>query len=180
MNFLAACLLGTLTACGATRQEASPQAAARKPNELVAGKLVHVAPMPASLDQWIIDFLRRWGKYKLTGDPEGVDLVIRAQMPQKDTEYQVRGGVPRPRKEKEEPPVLSISVIDWVTNETLWRAEVLDKKQKKDEPEPPSGPVTHIFARGMTPDQLALKVTRKLQDYVTQLEKPGSENKTQQ
>ena len=180
MKFLAACLLVILTASGATGQGVSPQAAAKRPNELVAGKLVHVEPMPGNLDQWIIDFLRRWGKYKLTGDPEGVDLVIRARMPQKETEYKMREGVPRPRKEKEEPPVLSISVIDWVTSQTLWQAEILDKKQKKDEPEPPSGPLTRIYARGMTSDQLAIKVTRKLQDYVTELEKSGSENKSQQ
>lgn len=180
MKFVAAYWLMILTACAAAGQETSPPAAATRPNELVAGKLVHVAPMPGNIDQWMIDFLRRWGKYKLTGDPEGVDLVIRAKVPQRETEYREREGVPRPRKEKEEPPVLSISVIDWVTNETLWRAEILDKKQKKDEPEPPSGPQTRIYARGMTSDQLAMKVTRKLQDYVTELEKSGRENKSQQ
>ena len=47
------------------------QTPAEKPNELVVGKLVYVAPMPDDLDQWIIDFLRHWGKYKVTGNPEG-------------------------------------------------------------------------------------------------------------
>ena len=36
------------------------QTPSEKPNELVVGKLVYVAPMPDDLDQWIIDFLRHW------------------------------------------------------------------------------------------------------------------------
>ena len=168
-----------LAAAPALGQEAPP----KKLNELVAGKLVYVAPMPSNLDQWILDFLRRWGKYKVTGDPEGVDLVIKANKPEKDTELVMRGGVPQPRderrrlpapvprKEHQEVPVISISVINWVTNAPLWHADILDRKQKKDEPDPASGPHTKIFARGMTPDQLAMKVTRTLQAYVGELEK---------
>lgn len=176
-------LILMLVALPAAGQQSSP----KKPNELVVGKLVHVEPMPANLDQWMLEFLRRWGKYKLTGDPEGVDLVIRADKPEKPTEYEMRGGVPQPRgegrrfplpkRERQEPPAISISVIDWVTGEFLWHADILDRKPKKDEPEAPAGPRTRIFARGLTPDQLALKVTTKLREYVTELEK--AEQKTE-
>jgi hypothetical protein len=167
-------------------QGAAQQASPKKPNELVTGKLVYVAPMPDNLDQWILDFLRRWGKYKVTGDPEGVDLVIKAYNPEKETELEMRGGVPQPRREgrrlpvpiprkqREELPAVSISVIDWVTNEPLWHADILDRKQKKDEPDPPAGPHTKIFARGMMPDQLAQKVTTRLREYVTQLEQAAT------
>jgi len=177
------CLVLILAAVPAFGQ----QAATNKPNELLVGKLIYVAPMPAGLDQWIMDFLRRWGKYKVTGDPEGVDLVIKAYNPEKALELEKRGGVPQPRgegrrlpvpvprKERQELPAISISVIDWVTDEPLWHADILDRKQKKDEENPPAGPRTKIYARGMTPDQLAQKVTARLREYVTELEKAGGE-----
>jgi len=162
------------------------QTTPKKPNELLAGKLIYVAPMPDNLDQWLSDFLRRWGKYKVTGNPEGVDMVLQAVNPaEKEAEWEKRGGVvqpkgqgsrlpaPIPRRERQEVPVVSINVIDWVTSERIWHAEVLNRKQKKDEPDPPAGPETTIFARGMTPDQIAMKVTRILQAYVAELEKTG-------
>jgi hypothetical protein len=170
---------------------AAQQASPKKPNELVAGKLVYVAPMPANLDQWILDFLRRWGKYKVTGDPEGVDMVVKAYNPEKEMQLEMRGGVPQPRgeprklpvpiprKQREELPAVSISVIDWVTNESLWHADILDRKQKKDEPDPPPGPHTKIFGRGMTPDQLAQKITTRLREYVTQLEQAQTSGQEQ-
>jgi hypothetical protein len=166
------------------------QAAPKKVNELVAGKVIYVAPMPDNLDQWISDFLQRWGKYKVTGNPEGVDLVLQAVNPgDKETEWEKRGGVvqpkgqgsrlpaPIPRRERKEVPVVSIDVINWVTSERIWHAEVLNRKQKKDEPDPPAGPETTIFAGGMTADQIAMKVTRILQAYVAELEKSGGGEK---
>ena len=50
-------------------------------NELVAAKWIYVGPMPEDYETWIIEFLRQWGKYKVTGDPEGVDLVWQANIP---------------------------------------------------------------------------------------------------
>lgn len=160
------------------------QAAPRKVNELIAGKLIYVAPMPNNLDQWIMDFLRRWGKYNVTGNPEGVDLVLRAVEPNKQMELENRQGVPQPKGEgsrlpapfprrgkKEDLPVVSIDVIDWVRNQRIWHADILNRKQKKDEPAPPAGPETTIFAQGMTADAIAMRVTRTLQAYVGELEK---------
>jgi hypothetical protein len=163
------------------------QAGAKEVNELIAGKLIYVAPMPNNIDQWITDFLRRWGKYKVTGNPEGVDLVLKAIEPNKETEWEKHQGIPQPkgtgsrlpapfprRGKKEDLPVVSVEVVDWVRNQRIWRADVLDRKQKKDEPEPPAGPETTIFAHGMTPDAIAMKVTRTLQAYVAELEKTGT------
>jgi len=159
------------------------QSAPGKPNELLAARLVYVAPMPAGIDQWIQENLQRWGKYQVTANPEGVDLVVRAIKPEKEQELEMRGGVPQPkgtgrrlpvplpRRGRQELPVISFSVLDWVTNQELWHADVLDRKQKKDEPDPPAGPLTRIYARGFTSDQLAMKVTTKLREYVRGLEK---------
>lgn len=152
---------------------AGQQSASTKPSKLVAGKLAHVEPMPANLDQWILEYLRRWGKYRVTGDPEGVDLIVRANAPERQTQYKTRAGVPQPRETKD-PVVLSLTVIDWVTSEILWHADLLDRKPKKDEPEPPVGPQTRIFVRGLTADQIADKFTAKLREYVNELEKAGS------
>jgi len=174
----------------ATTPGFAQQAPAEKVNELVAGKLIYVAPMPDDLDQWILDFMRRWGKYKATGNPEGVDLVMKAFTTEKETEWQMRDGVPQPREERrrfpvpgkgrKELPVISVSVIDWVTDRPLWHADILNRKQKKDELDPPAGPHTQIFARDMTPDQLAQKLTARLREYVTELEKnPGGKQKSE-
>jgi hypothetical protein len=152
------------------------QAPSEKPNELVVGKLIYVAPMPDGLDQWIIDFMRRWGKYKVTSNPEGVDLVIQATNPEKDLGLVTRAGTAVPRGADRPPspihkgkhdelPASSISVIAWVTNQPVWNADILDRKQKKDEADLPAGPQTKIFARAMTSDQLAQKVIAKLKEY---------------
>ena len=161
------------------------QAPAEKPNELVVGKLIYVASMPDGLDQWIIDFLRGWGKYKVTSDPEGVDLVIQATNPEKELQLETRAGTAQPRGADRPPspihkgkhdelPAISISVIDWVTNQPVWYADILNRKQKKDEATPPAGPQTKIFARAMTSDQLAQKVIAKLREYEEALEKSAS------
>jgi hypothetical protein len=176
------CALLMLAALPALGQQTAP----KKQNELVVGKLVYVAPMPDGVDQWMIDFLRRWGRYKVTGDPEGVDLVIRPNKAEKDMDLETRGGVAQPRGEGPRSPipfpkrshnksdVISITAVDWVTNQTLWRAEILDRKPKKDEPDAPAGPHTQIFARDLSADQLAQKLTARLRQYVEELEKAGS------
>ncbi len=162
-----------------------PETQPAKPSKLVAAKLVHVEPMPANLDQWILEYLRAWGKFKLTGDAEGVDLVIRANAREKPTEYEIREGVPQPRgegrrlplpkRERRETPVLSVRVVDWVTNQTLWHVDLLDRKRGKDEAERPPGAHALIFARGMTSDQIAQKLVAKLREYVGELEKGSAE-----
>ena len=145
------------------------------PNRLLVGKLLYVAPMEGGMDGWLIEDLRQWGKYKVTGNSEGVDLVLKSYKPEKDMEWENRAGVPVPKGEgkrrKGELPAVSFAVIDWVTGEPLWQTEVLNHKQKKDEPDPPAGPRTQIFARDLTPDQIAQRVTTKLRQYVAELEK---------
>jgi hypothetical protein len=161
------------------------QAPAEKPNQLVKGKLIYVAPMSDGLDQWLIDFLRRWGKYKVTNNPEGVDLVIQAENPDKDLRLQTRAGtaeprgadrppLPFPRRKHGDLPAISISVVDWVTGQSVWEADILNRNPKKDEAAPPAGPQTQIFARSMTSDQLAQKVIAKLRKYEEELEKPAA------
>jgi hypothetical protein len=163
----------------------SQQAPAEKPNQLVAGKLIYVAPMSDGLDQWIIDFLRRWGKYKVTSNPEGVDLVIQADNPEKDLRLKTRAGtaeppgserppLPFPKRKRGELPAISISIINWVTSQPVWEADILNRNPKKDEAAPPAGPQTKIFARGMTSDQLAQKVVAVLRRYEEGLEKPAA------
>jgi hypothetical protein len=152
----------------------------KRPSKLVTAKLFCVTPMEEGLDQWVLEDLRVWGKYKVTGDPEGADLVMRAYKPEKEPRYKVgREGIPQPKPERRELPALSIAVVDWVTNERLWEAELINKKPKN-QPEPPAGPETKIYARGLKPEQLAQKLTRKLRDYVETLEKSeGGEQKAE-
>lgn len=147
------------------------QVAATKPNKLVAGKIVYVAPMPTNLDQWFAEELRHWGKYRVTANPEGVDLVMSAIAPEKEPQYVRKKGVPQPKKERPGPPALSIKVVDWITNQTLWNADLIDRKPKKDEPEPPPGPQSSVLVRGLTPEQIAQTLTRRLREYVEQLKK---------
>ncbi len=147
------------------------QAPASKPNKLVSGKLVYVAPMPTHLDQWVAEYLRSWGKYNVTAIPEGVDLVISAIAPEKETQYTLKKGVPQPKKERPGPPALSIRAVDWVTNQTLWEVELVDRKPKKDEPESPPGRSTSLLVRGLTPEQIAQTLTQRLRQYVEQLER---------
>ena len=151
---------------------AGQQTEPKRPNRLVTAKLICVTAMEDNLDQWILDDLRAWGKYRLTGDPEGADLVMRAYGPEKEPRYKVgREGIPQPKGERRELPALSVTVVDWVTNERLWEAEILNKKPKSQDAEASPGPETQIYARGLKPDQLAQKLTRKLRDYVEVLEK---------
>ncbi len=168
-------VLATVSASGKAPQsrQATQEDSPQKSNRLVTGKIAYVAPMPADLDKWIAEDLRSWRKYQVTANPEGVDLVIRANAPEKDTRYVLRGGVPQPKRERSAPPALSISVVDWVTNQTLWQVDLVERKPKKDEPEPTPGPHTSIVARGLSPDQLGMKIIRKFRKYVEQLEKNG-------
>ncbi len=147
------------------------QAPASKPNKLVSGKIVYVAPMPNNLDQWVAEDLRNWGKYRVTANPEGVDLVMSANAPEKEPKYVLKKGVPQPKKERPGPPALSIRVVDWVTNQTLWDVELVDRKPKKEEPESPPGPHTGLLVRGLKPDQIAQTVIQQLREYVEQLER---------
>jgi len=163
------------------------QAPAEKPNELVVGKLIYVDSMPDGLDQWIVDFLRRWGKYKITNNAEGVDLVIEAVNPEKDLQLESRGGTAQPKgsdrphlpmsRGKHELPVTSISVINWVSSQPVWSADILSRKPKKDETDLPAGPKTKIFAHDMTSDQIAQRIVAKLKDYEEGLEKSGGAKK---
>jgi hypothetical protein len=180
------CASVCLVVVGTCALGSGQQAPAEKPNELVVGKLIYVASMPNGLDQWIIDDLRRWGKYQVTSNAEGVDLAMQAVNPQKELELETRAGTAQPKgadrphlphsksKDDEVPP-LSISVTGWVTSQTVWQANILDRKQKKDEAAPAAGSLTKIFARSMTSEQLAQKVVAKLREYEEGLEKsvPG-------
>jgi hypothetical protein len=145
-----------------------PSAAQQAPTRLVTGKLVYVDSMPDNLDRWIMDDLRGWGKYKVTANPEGVDLVFRAEVPEESQRYTLRRGVPQPKREKERAE-RAIEVVDWVTTKVLWKAVILDKKPKSGEAEPPDGPQTTIFARGLKPDEIATKLMGRLRRYVEQL-----------
>jgi len=149
---------------------------AQEQNRLVNGKLIYIAPMPQQLDQWLQSDLQHWGKYHVTSNSEGVDLEIRAEVPDTQPQYRERHGVPLPKKEpKDKPKETSIEVIDWTTGARLWTATLLDKKVDHNAPAPPPGPSIEIRAHGMTPDQLALKITRELQRYVEQLQAASSD-----
>jgi len=151
--------------------------APKRPSKLVTAKLICVTPMADGLDQWILDALRAWGKYKVTGDPEGADLVMRAYKPEKEPQYGVgRRGIPQPKGERHELPVLSITVVDWVTNESLWQAELIDKKWREEGAQSPAGPKIQLNARGLKPDQLGAKLAQKLRQYVGELEKAAGQN----
>jgi hypothetical protein len=153
---------------------AGAQVSTSKPNKLVSGKIVYVAPMPVSLDQWLAEDLRSWGKYRVTASPEGVDLTVSAIEPDNETKYSLKKGVPQPKKQRPGPPVLSIKVVDWVTNRMLWDVELLDRKPKKDEPESPPGPHSSLLVRGLKPEEIAQTVTQMLRHYVEQLERTES------
>ena len=169
---LAASFLLGLAVNLASTLAAGQQTEPKRPNKLVTAKLICVTSMEDNLDQWILDDLRAWGKYRVTGDPEGADLVMRAYKPEKEPRYRVgREGIPQPKGERHELPALSVTVVDWVTNERLWEAEIINKKPKSQDAEPSPGPETQVYARGLKPDQLAQKLTRKLRGYVETLEK---------
>src|SRR2546430_8521284 len=120
---------------------AGQQTEPKRPNRLVTAKLICVTSMEDDLDQWILDDLRAWGKYRVTGDPEGADLVMRAYKPEKEPRYRVgREGIPQPKGERHELPALSVTVVDWVTNERLSEAEIIITKPKRQDAEPSPRP----------------------------------------
>jgi hypothetical protein len=174
--FLIALLAAT---AGYGQQANTPAAAAQgqvatRRERLLTAKLVAVPAMPNGLDRWLIEELRNWGKYKVTVDPEGVDLEIRSYDPEKEPQFRIRRGIPQPKREKHEPPpVLSVSVIDWVSNEALWQADLLNKKPKEGE-DTPAGPQTQISARGLKPQQLAQELISRLRQYVSELERAAT------
>jgi len=140
-----------------------------KPNKLVSAKIVYVAPMPVSLDQWLAEDLRSWGKYRVTANPEGVDLTVSCIEPDNETKYGLKKGVPQPKKQRPGPPVVSIKVVDWTTNQILWEVQLLDRKPK-DESESPAGPHSSLQVRGLKPEEIAQAVTQTLRQYVEQLQ----------
>jgi hypothetical protein len=110
-------------------------------------------------------------------------LVIQAVNPEKELQLETRAGTAQPKgsdrqhwpisKKRNELPATSVSVINWVSGQPVWQADILNRKQKKDEADPPAGPQTQIFARAMTSDQIAQKVVAKLKEYEQGLEKPA-------
>ncbi|MCL5005850.1 MAG: hypothetical protein M1404_04895 [Acidobacteria bacterium] len=147
------------------------------PNPLIDGKLMYVGRMPENLDSWIVVDLRSWGKYKPTRDPEGVDLVMEAEEPERSVEYEMRQGVPQPRRverRREDRGVMfRIVVADWVTRRPVWQADILDKKPKKGHREITKGTHSEIYARGLSNQELAEEILRTLRSYVDYL---SSEN----
>lgn len=162
LKFLAAFVLCVASA-------AYSQTAAPKPNRLVTARLLYVAPMPQNLDQWLIEDLRAWGKYQISANSQGIDLVLRAKAPQKTPRVVFRNGLPQEPKQSKTPPVLSITLVDWVTGAKLWQADIVNKNRKRNQNSSP-GPDTEIDARHMTPDQIAQRCATLLREYVTQLE----------
>jgi hypothetical protein len=143
-------------------------------NRLVTGKLIYVEPMPNGLDKWLQEDLRTWGRYRVTSNPEGVDLEINAEVPDRPTQYRTRHGVTLPKgAPKKQPQETSVRVVDWTSGAQLWSAALLDRNPKANETVPAPAASIEIPARDMTPDQLALKITRELQRYVEQLESSG-------
>lgn len=160
------------------------QASTSKPSRLVTGKLVYVAPMPNGVDQWIQGNLTRWGKYTVTANPEGVDLLIEGKSPEEEAKLESHGGVaqpkgtgkrvPLPHHKQPEHPLISITVVDWITGQQVWQADIVNQRPKSEEADSPPGPQTRIRGRDLTPDQIATKVVARLRDYVTSLEKPAA------
>jgi hypothetical protein len=150
---------------------AAQQDSKTEPNRLVTGKLIYVAPMPNGLDKWLQEDLSSWGRYRVTSNPEGVDLQIEAAVPERKPRYKERNGVPLPKGDpKGRPQETSIDVVDWTSGERLWTAELLDKKIDPNQPQTPPGPRLEIRAHGISSDQLALKITNELRRYVEQIE----------
>lgn len=156
-------------------QTQTPPAAPKPGNRLVTGKYIYVSAMPNNLDKWLQEDLRTWGRYHVTSNPEGVDLEVDAVVPERQTRYRERHGVPLPKGEpKKQPRETSISVLDWTTGEQLWSATLLNRNPKADEASPAPAASIEIPARDMTADQLALKITRELERYVEQLDSSGA------
>jgi hypothetical protein len=150
-------------------QAQQPAATTKSPNKLVTGKIIYVAPMPGQLDQWIIQDLRAWGRYQVSGNSEGVDLVLRAQTPPENPQYTQSEHIPLRPPRNREPRVLSLTVTNWVTGGKVWEAKILNRSRKKDE-NPQVGPETEIYARSMKPDQVAERCVTLLRQYVDKLE----------
>jgi hypothetical protein len=165
-------LLASVAVLAATSLGAGwPQASPAPSNRLVTGKLIYVPPMPDGLDKWLQQDLQDWGRYRVTANPEGVDLQIEAAIPAKEPRYKERNGVPLPKGDPNgKPRETSIDVVDWTSGQRLWTADLLDKKIDPNEAQPSPGPKLAIRAHGMTSDQLALKITEELRRYVSQLE----------
>ena len=158
-------ILGAAPILVLAQQSATPKLA----NKLVDGKIIYVAPMPGQLDQWLIQDLRAWGRYQVSGNSEGVDLVVQAQTPPKEVHYTPSEHIPiRPHGHKR-PAVLSITVVNWVTGQRLWEARITNRRRKKDDHSSP-GPETEIDARNTKPGQVAERCVRLLREYVDQLE----------
>ena len=157
-----------LPSVGAPAQEPAKE----QPNELVAGRLIYVNRMPGDLDRWIVDFLRRWGKYTVTGDPEGVDLVWDAKRSGTEVRFRRdRRGLPIPeRRDDDERNAISLTITDWVTGEPLWHVVLSNKKRKKKDPLPPAGPRTKVFTRKKSAEQISERLVERLREYVEQLE----------
>ncbi|HEX5484044.1 MAG TPA: hypothetical protein VFZ08_15590 [Terriglobia bacterium] len=160
-------LLAAFLLCASSA--AYPQATTPKPDRLVTARLLYVAPMPQNIDKWLIEDLRAWGKYQISGNSQGVDLVLRAKARQTTPRVVIRNGVPVQPKPGKTPPVLSIALVDWVTGTKLWQADIMDKNRKRNQ-NPSPGPDTEIDARHMTPDQIAQRCATLLREYVAQLE----------
>jgi hypothetical protein len=154
----------------------APALAQQKPegrqNPLVEGKLMYVGHMPENIDAWIIHDLDTWGKYRATREIEGVDLVMKAYEPQTKVQYRMRQGIPQPRevpKDRDLKHVMfTVIVSDWVTGHEVWRADVLDRKAKRNDADTP-GEDIEIKARGLSTQQIAQAITRELRRYVDHL-----------
>ena len=151
-------------------QEAGP---AKRPNRLLTARLIAVTPMPGEFDRWITQDLKAWNRYSVSTDAEGADLVIRGDKPEKPIEFRQHEGLPAPKRERPGPAVLSITVIDWVANQPVWHATILDKKGTKEQEEPPPGSQVEIYARGIKSEELAAVIIREFRRYVEQLEETG-------
>ncbi|HEV2176755.1 MAG TPA: hypothetical protein VGW33_06100 [Terriglobia bacterium] len=168
--FIAVALPGSRVTRAAGVAQANGQAS-EPANKLLTGKMIYVAPMPDNLDQWITQSLTAWQRYKVTANPEGVDIVFRAVIPDEDTRLKLRRGVPQPARQRKGPPTPSVKVLDWVTGAILWQADIVDKKVKEGAPAPPPGAHVQILARGLSTDRLGAKVARAFREYVESLGK---------
>lgn len=165
-----AIVLGLVSGLAFVQQSPS----APKPlNKLVTGRIIYVASMPAQLDQWIIQDLRAWGRYQVSGNSEGVDLVLEAQVPPEKTRYTQSEHIPIRRPANRESRILSLTVVNWVTGQRLWEAKILYRRPKKGS-SPPLGPETEIDARNLKPDQLAERCVTLLRKYVDNLQAENS------
>lgn len=148
-------------------QAQTPEAAAAR--RLLTARSIYVEPMPGGLDQWIIQDLKAWGRYQVSPTREGVDLVIRAKRPNNKALETQRGILPSIRRPKTPLPVLSLTVVDWVTQERVWQADILNASPKKSGVSQP-GPRADIYARHMKPAEIAERATNALRRYVERVE----------